>query len=98
MDINTLVKTVKEYADKVNSEVPSAAGDSDAQIAVIVDAKDRIYSAVTSVVIKEGAVSKLSADYLKAESGGDGYIFSFCSALTLRMITAAWLYRTAKLH
>lgn len=66
MDINTLVKTVKEYADKVKSEAPSAAGDSDTQIAVIVDAKGRIYSAVTSVVIKEGAVSKLSADYLAA--------------------------------
>ena len=62
MDINTLVKTVKEYADIVSSE----AVDKAAQIAVIADAKGKLYSAVTAVSVKDGKVTNISADYLAA--------------------------------
>lgn len=62
MDINTLIKTAKEYADKVKSEV---SGDQ-AQLAVIADAKGKTFVGVTSVTLKNGSVTKISADYMAA--------------------------------
>ena len=64
MDINTLIKTAKNNAQKVKQAVPSATAEPGNELAVAADAKGKVYTGVTGITIKKGNVEKIKADYM----------------------------------
>lgn len=61
MDINSLYNISREYAERINQNIPDMVSQTDSRLCVIRSAKNKIYTGITGIAVISGALTADSA-------------------------------------